>query len=75
MDAGFLAGGRLLVSETNSNDGVYTIAQVTPDTITLTAGDALTSETVASGARLKKPNARGVKKRNARAMPRARYQP
>ncbi len=53
VDAGFLAGGRLLVSETNSNDGVYTIAQVTPDTITLTAGDALTSETVASGARLR----------------------
>lgn len=52
VTAGFLVGGQLVVSETNGNDGVYTIAQVTPDTITLAAGDALTNEVVTSGARL-----------------------
>jgi len=52
VDAGFLVGGRLVVSETNGNDGVYTIAQVTPDTITLADADTLSDEDVVSGAQL-----------------------
>ena len=52
VDAGFVAGGRLLVSGTGSNDGEYTIAAVSPGTITLVAADALVAETVTAGARL-----------------------
>jgi len=53
VDAGFLVGAQLIVSDTSGNDGVYTIAQVTADTITLASGDTLTDEIVATGARLR----------------------
>jgi len=52
VDAGFVIGGRLIVSGTQFNDGEYTIAQVSPGTITLAGADSLAAETVLSGARL-----------------------
>jgi len=52
VDAGFVIGGRLIVSGTQLNDGEYTIAQVSPGTITLAGADGLVAETVPSGARL-----------------------
>lgn len=44
VTAGFVAGDGITVSGSTSNDGTYTIATVAATTITLIAGDTLTTE-------------------------------
>ncbi len=52
VEAGFVIGGRLIISGTQFNDGEYTIAQVSAGMLTLAGSDSLAAETVPSGARL-----------------------
>jgi len=49
VSAGFKAGQKIRVTDTEHNDGVYTIATVAAGTITLSAGDSLTNEANCDG--------------------------
>lgn len=47
---GFVAGDRIIVSNSTSNNGEFIIKNVTPTVITLTSGDILVNETNTTGA-------------------------